>query len=245
MTNSFVRDLRAAAAAGVPIVCVVTHEERRARALVAEAFPDAQLLEWTSTRGWDDDAASLAPLVALEHASVGGRSAWSASCSTFTPGSRTRVWCAPCETGLRASGSCPSSSSCRRRPHCRRSWIVTRGSCLSRYRTATRWGAVLDAEMGPTHDAPETRNRLVRAALGLTLDEAGRAFRLASTMENGDRALERVIDEKRGALRRNGCLELIDAEVSLDDVGGLDVLKAWLRARVLAFEGLSKVAPSA
>ena len=50
------------------------------------------------------------------------------------------------------------------------------------------------------------------------------------------RRSQRVIAEKRGALRRSACLELVDADVTLDDVGGLEVLKAWLRARVLAFD---------
>jgi SpoVK/Ycf46/Vps4 family AAA+-type ATPase len=44
-----------------------------------------------------------------------------------------------------------------------------------------------------------------------------------------------VIQEKKGALRRNACLELIDSGVTLDEIGGLDVLKSWLRTRVLAF----------
>ncbi|MGH7271866.1 MAG: hypothetical protein ACREJ3_15660 [Polyangiaceae bacterium] len=43
MSAAFVRDLRAAASAGVPIVCIVTHEERRVRTLVGEAFGGAEL----------------------------------------------------------------------------------------------------------------------------------------------------------------------------------------------------------
>jgi AAA+ superfamily predicted ATPase len=239
LTNSFVRDLRAAAAAGVPIVCVVTHEERRARSLIAEAFPDAQLLEWTSTRGWDDDAASLAPLVALEHASVGGEVGVVRVMLDLHPWlSDARVVRALRDraAGQRELPLVLVMPAATLPPELDRdarilSLPLPDGDAL---------GAVLDAEMGPTHDAPETRDRLVRAALGLTLDEGRRAFRLASTMKDSDGALERVIDEKRGALRRNGCLELIDAEVSLDDVGGLDVLKAWLRARVLAFAGSAR-----
>ena len=51
MSEAFVRELRAAAQAGVPIVCVVTHEERRAVTLVGEALRGARVLEWTATRG--------------------------------------------------------------------------------------------------------------------------------------------------------------------------------------------------
>src|SRR5258708_25208781 len=87
--------------------------------------------------------------------------------------------------------------------------------------------------MGP---AAASRDASVRAALGLTLDEAKRAFRVARSLPDAADALQRVIAEKRGALRRSACLELVDAETTLDDVGGLDVLKGWLRARVMAFD---------
>jgi len=50
----FVPEVRALAAAGVPILCVVTHEERRARALIGQAFEGRRVLEWTATRGWTD-----------------------------------------------------------------------------------------------------------------------------------------------------------------------------------------------
>src|ERR1700689_3229793 len=72
MSDSFVRDLRAAAAAGVPIVCVVTHEERRAQALVAEAYRGTRVLEWTATRGWSDEAAGSEPSAGIERAARAG-----------------------------------------------------------------------------------------------------------------------------------------------------------------------------
>jgi AAA+ superfamily predicted ATPase len=86
-------------------------------------------------------------------------------------------------------------------------------------------------------DSALPREEFVRAALGLTLDEAARAFRIARSIADADHALQRVIAEKRGALRRSASLELIDADVTLDDVGGLEVLKSWLRSRLLAFDG--------
>jgi hypothetical protein len=68
----FVEELRAAATAGVPVVCVVTHEERRARDLVAQAFGGARLLEWSVTRGWSDDREAREPVVAVERAALSG-----------------------------------------------------------------------------------------------------------------------------------------------------------------------------
>jgi SpoVK/Ycf46/Vps4 family AAA+-type ATPase len=94
-------------------------------------------------------------------------------------------------------------------------------------------GALFDAD---AKDGAGSRDAFVRAALGLTLDEAKRAFRVARAVPDEEDGLSRVIAEKRGALRRNACLELIDAGLTLDDVGGLEVLKAWLRSRVLAFD---------
>jgi SpoVK/Ycf46/Vps4 family AAA+-type ATPase len=91
---------------------------------------------------------------------------------------------------------------------------------------------LLDTEFETTETS---RDALVRGALGLTFDEARRAFRLAAAYASPDEALARVIQEKKGALRRNACLELIDSGVTLDEIGGLDVLKSWLRTRVLAF----------
>ncbi|MCB1080082.1 MAG: AAA family ATPase, partial [Verrucomicrobiae bacterium] len=41
--------------------------------------------------------------------------------------------------------------------------------------------------------------------------------------------------EKAGTLKRNGLVEVIEAGVGLDDVGGLDLLKEWLQRRAGAF----------
>jgi hypothetical protein len=72
VTDAFVHDLRAAAQAGVPIVCVVTHEERRAVELVGRAFRGTRVLEWTATRGWSDDATVPGALAAIEKAARAG-----------------------------------------------------------------------------------------------------------------------------------------------------------------------------
>jgi SpoVK/Ycf46/Vps4 family AAA+-type ATPase len=76
---------------------------------------------------------------------------------------------------------------------------------------------------------------LLRAARGMTLLEAERAFRDAATARSPEEAAARVSREKRRVLRSSATLEMIDPDVSLADVGGLGVLKAWLTQRVLAF----------
>ncbi|MGD6978850.1 AAA family ATPase [Citricoccus sp. CH26A] len=79
----------------------------------------------------------------------------------------------------------------------------------------------------------EGRERLSKAAMGLTLHEAENAFARAM-VEDGvlsNSAVEVVLDEKRQAIRKSGLLEFVSSEVGLDDVGGLQNLKRWLAKR--------------
>jgi ATP-dependent 26S proteasome regulatory subunit len=233
VSASFVGDLRAAAAAGVPIVCVVSHEERRARALVGEAFRGTRVFEWTATRGWSDDASAREPLAAIERAGRSGE----------VGVARVMLDLHPWLTDARVVRALRDAAAGKRDiplvlvmpmaampPELDRDCVVLALALPD----AQELAAVLDTEMpssGPRRDA------LVRAAQGLTLDEARRAFRVACALPDADAALRTVIAEKGGALRRSACLELVDAETTLDDVGGLDVLKGWLRARVVAYAG--------
>ncbi|HEX5741225.1 MAG TPA: AAA family ATPase, partial [Pilimelia sp.] len=75
-----------------------------------------------------------------------------------------------------------------------------------------------------------SRERFANAALGLTLHEAEHAFARALGGRDAPR-LEVVHEEKRQAVRKSGLLEYVDAEVDLDDVGGLEHLKRWLHKR--------------
>ncbi|MEV4464976.1 AAA family ATPase [Micromonospora echinofusca] len=77
------------------------------------------------------------------------------------------------------------------------------------------------------------RERLAKAALGLTLHEAENAFARAmvndGVLDGGDLAV--VHEEKRQTVRKSGLLEFVDAAVDLADVGGLENLKRWLAKR--------------
>ncbi len=103
----------------------------------------------------------------------------------------------------------------------------------------TEMGALLDeiaVREGLTPD-PEVRDLLVRSALGLTAQEARRAFwrtrRAGGSFTAAD--VGSVLDEKRRVLARTRFLEFWDRPHTLADVGGMDVLKEWLRARAAAF----------
>jgi AAA+ superfamily predicted ATPase len=233
VADGFVTELRAAAQAGVPIVCVVTHEERRAVSLVGEAFPRTRVLEWTVTQGWTDDATVPSALGAIEHARLG----------PDTGSVRVMLDLHPWLTDARVVRALRDLAA---RPRGLPLVLVMPAAALPqeldrdvRVVTLPLPGAAALAGLYGSEglDRRWPVDAFVRAALGLTLDEARRAFRLARAVSDPDEALQGVIAEKRGALRRSACLELVDAEITLDDVGGLEVIKSWLQTRVLAFAG--------
>ncbi|MGZ3536753.1 MAG: AAA family ATPase, partial [Thermodesulfobacteriota bacterium] len=90
---------------------------------------------------------------------------------------------------------------------------------------------------------PEMKDRLVKAALGLSLDQVARAFRSAligrTTIDPS--LIDAVIEEKGQLIRKSGILNLVINRPGLEDIGGLENLKDWLRKRskVLSGEGTS------
>ncbi|GAP98156.1 stress-responsive protein Ycf46 [Leptolyngbya sp. NIES-2104] len=83
----------------------------------------------------------------------------------------------------------------------------------------------------------ETREKLLKAALGLTRDEAEKVYRKAQVTAGRltEEEVDIVLSEKKQLIRRNGILEYIEEDETIDSVGGLDELKHWLRQRSDAF----------
>jgi SpoVK/Ycf46/Vps4 family AAA+-type ATPase len=83
----------------------------------------------------------------------------------------------------------------------------------------------------------ETREKLLKAALGLTHDEAEKVYRKAQvkTGRLTEAEVDIVLSEKKQLIRRNGILEYIEEDETLDSVGGLEELKRWLKQRSNAF----------
>jgi SpoVK/Ycf46/Vps4 family AAA+-type ATPase len=83
----------------------------------------------------------------------------------------------------------------------------------------------------------EDEDRLIKAVLGLTLEEAVRAWRRALLGQSSltDEALTKIIAEKRHLASASELLEFHDLDAGADDVGGLDVLKTWLKQRAEAY----------
>lgn len=83
----------------------------------------------------------------------------------------------------------------------------------------------------------ETREKLLKAALGLTRDEAEKVYRKAQVTAGRltEAEVDIVLSEKKQLIRRNGILEYIEEDETIDSVGGLEELKHWLRQRSNAF----------
>jgi SpoVK/Ycf46/Vps4 family AAA+-type ATPase len=97
-------------------------------------------------------------------------------------------------------------------------------------------------ERSPGDDRPvqltaEGREKLLKAALGLTLDEAEAVLAKALVRDGmlTDAGVDLVLAEKKQIVRRSGILEFYESREELDDVGGLASLKNWLQRRHAAF----------
>jgi hypothetical protein len=83
----------------------------------------------------------------------------------------------------------------------------------------------------------EVREKLISSALGLTTNQARLAYSqvYAQFGRFDDRGIERVTFAKRQVISESGALEFWPAEEGESDVGGLDLLKTWLKKREMAY----------
>jgi len=81
-------------------------------------------------------------------------------------------------------------------------------------------------------DASE-EEMLIKAALGLTLQEAENAFALSMVTDGrlDINSVDHVLKEKQQIIKKNGLLEYIPQDPSMADVGGLENIKRWLHKR--------------
>lgn len=79
----------------------------------------------------------------------------------------------------------------------------------------------------------EDKEKLSKAALGLTLQETENAFARAM-VEDGKMSiddLDVIFDEKNQVIRKTGILEFVKSDLCIEDIGGLENLKRWLQKR--------------
>jgi len=86
---------------------------------------------------------------------------------------------------------------------------------------------------------PESREILVKSALGLTLEEIDSVF-ARSLVERKKFDVEVVLEEKQQIIRKSGLLEYYPTSNHLTDVGGLELLKEWLDKRSASFSDKAK-----
>ncbi len=89
------------------------------------------------------------------------------------------------------------------------------------------------ANIDITPTLPE-REMILKAALGLTLNEADNVF-ARCVVEKKKFDIDLIVAEKEQLIRKSGLLEYYHAVAGLDDLGGLDLLKSWLQQRSNAF----------
>ncbi len=86
---------------------------------------------------------------------------------------------------------------------------------------------------------PAYREKVVEAALGLTAVEASNVFSKSLIVKH-DFDIETIVDEKKNLIRKNGLLEFYQSDLKLRDIGGLEILKSWLKTRNLAFSSKAR-----
>ena len=91
---------------------------------------------------------------------------------------------------------------------------------------------------------PEVKDKLVQSALGLTTNQARLAFSRVWAHHRvfDERGIELVTWAKREVIRESGALEFWPADQGESDVGGLDLMKEWLKKREAGFGGEARKA---
>lgn len=84
----------------------------------------------------------------------------------------------------------------------------------------------------------EQKHRFLRAALGLTSQHAKRVLTKAAVVSKAkidESHIKLITEEKRQVIRQSEALEFFPVSETMDDIGGLEQLKEWLRKRQAAF----------
>jgi ATP-dependent 26S proteasome regulatory subunit len=236
------RELRRLTDAGFPLVYLITHEEERAVAAAKRAAGDAPVHVWSLLHGYENGIGAGDPFAAVHEAEGHPRPGLYVFLDLHPFLSDPRIVRALREFAQGAGAAGKAAVLVMPRPlvpvELEKEVAIldlplpapAELQALLEAEHRTRTPAVAAADR-PVVDA----DAAVRAARGLTHSEARRAFRLALAEAEATAALRRIVDEKKRILRQSACLEFIAQGASLEQVGGLEALKAWVRARVRAF----------
>jgi SpoVK/Ycf46/Vps4 family AAA+-type ATPase len=90
----------------------------------------------------------------------------------------------------------------------------------------------------PIRLEPGDAEQIVESGLGLTLTDFEGALRRTTARgsgQTGAQVIAEVLLNKKRVIRKSGLMECCDSRETLDGVGGMNILKAWLRKRRRAF----------
>ena len=89
------------------------------------------------------------------------------------------------------------------------------------------------------------RDDLCRNLQGLHYYEIEQVLRSILILSNGkltERSIQYALEEKKQIVKKSGIIEVVDTDVSFDNIGGLDILKEDLRKVSIVYKNLSDVA---
>ena len=245
--DPFAREIAVLSRAGYPLIAIVTHEEERALALVAQSARAAQkrFVRWSASLGFselapdDQGGATLDPSAAV--AALAAREG---------PGLFALLDLHPYLEDPAVVRRLRDRLADLTRKH---QSVVLIGPEARLPAELEKDAAVVDLPLpGPEILGRElarvaaseqveldaaVAERAVRSALGLSLNEAGRVFRKVMVLSRGlgEADLSLIVEEKKHVLRTTDVLEFHDLSEGLGEVGGLGELKRWLDNRSQAF----------
>jgi ATP-dependent 26S proteasome regulatory subunit len=79
------------------------------------------------------------------------------------------------------------------------------------------------------------RAKLVEACKGMTLIEAENVLAKSLVEHRGQLKISTILEEKKAIVRKSGVLTFCESSGNMDDIGGLETLKIWLRQRAKSF----------
>ena len=83
----------------------------------------------------------------------------------------------------------------------------------------------------------DLREKIVKSSLGLGQDDIERLFARISKDKTAlmEQDVDLILEEKHQIISKSGVLEFIPLEISIDNLGGMDNLKSWLKRRQTIF----------
>ncbi len=94
------------------------------------------------------------------------------------------------------------------------------------------------------HQEKYLRPGLARAMMGLQLYEIEQIIRSIKVRTGGrltEKALSYALEEKKSIVKKSGIIEVVDTDVSFDQVGGLEALREDLKQKAVVFKHLNEL----